>query len=154
MNAGLTVGRLAAAAGAKSGTIRYYERLGLLPRAVRTSAGYRVFPAEAIRRLSLVRAAKDLGFSLRDIAGFLTVRDAGGKPCQDVRAAGEQLMKDLDVEIARLRTRRRRIRRTLTAWDEILSTTPIGNRAHLLERLTAGTPPRSDFDVHPVRLKR
>jgi DNA-binding transcriptional MerR regulator len=102
----------------------------------------------------LVRAAKDLGFSLRDIAGFLTVRDAGGKPCQDVRAAGEQLLKDLDVEIARLRTRRRRIRRTLTAWDEILSTTPIGNRAHLLERLTAGTPPRSDFDVHPVRLRR
>jgi DNA-binding transcriptional MerR regulator len=142
VNEGLTVGRLAAAAGAKTSTIRYYERLGLLPPAVRTASGYRVFPAEALRRISLVRAAQDLGFSLRDIAGFLKVRDAGGKPCQQVRIAGERLRRELDVEIARLRARRRRIDRTLSAWDDVLSTTPAGERAHLLETLGAEMRPR------------
>jgi DNA-binding transcriptional MerR regulator len=142
VNEGLTVGRLAAAAGAKPGTIRYYERLGLLPRAVRTASGYRVFPAAALRRISLVRAAQDLGFSLSRIAGFLKLRDAGGTPCQQVRDAGEQLLTELDAEIARLRARRRRIERTLRAWDGVLSTTPTGERAHLLETLGAELRPR------------
>src|SRR5207249_3867961 len=74
MDTGLTVGRLAQVAGVKASTVRYYEELGLLPRPMRTVAGYRVFPHQAVRRLALVRAAQQFGFSLRDIASFFAVR--------------------------------------------------------------------------------
>lgn len=135
MERGLTVGRLAETAGVRASTVRYYEKLGLLPQATRTLTGYRVFPHHAARRITLVRAAQRLGFPLHDIAGFLRVRDSGGKPCQHVRDAGQRLLEALDAEIAGLRARRRQITRTLHAWDQILSTTPADQPAHLLERL-------------------
>lgn len=131
----LTVGRLAEAAGVKASTVRYYEELGLLPQATRTLTGYRIFPHRAVRRIALIRTAQRLGFGLHEIAGFLRVRDSGGKPCQHVRAAGQQLLNTLDAEIAGLRARRRQISRTLHVWDRILSTTPADRPAHLLERL-------------------
>jgi MerR family copper efflux transcriptional regulator len=131
----LTVGRLAEAAGVKASTVRYYEQLGLLPQATRTTTGYRMFPHHAVRRITLVRAAQRLGFALHEIAGFLRVRDSGGTPCQHVRDAGQQLLNTLDAEIAGLRARRRQISRTLHVWDQILSTTPADQPAHLLERL-------------------
>ena len=135
MERGLTVGRLAQAAGVKTSTIRYYEQLGLLPPPIRTAAGYRVFSQQAIRRLTLVRAAQQFGFSLRAIAGFFRVRDSGGKPCHDVRDAGRQMLNALDAEIAGLRARRRQIRQTLREWDQILARTPGDERAYLLEGL-------------------
>jgi DNA-binding transcriptional MerR regulator len=155
MERGLTVGRLAEAAGVKASTVRYYEELGLLPRATRTSSGYRVFPHHAVRRIALVRATQRLGFPLHDIAGFLRVRDSGGRPCQRVRAAGEQLLNTLDAEIAGLRARRRQISRTLHAWDQILSTTPADQPAHLLEslRLRPSRPARQHFDEHHARIR-
>ena len=71
----MTVGRLALATGVKASTVRYYERLGLLPRAMRNASGYRVFAPQAVRRLTVVRAAQQFGFPLREIAAFLRVRD-------------------------------------------------------------------------------
>jgi DNA-binding transcriptional MerR regulator len=135
MEHGLTVGRLAQAGGVKASTVRYYDHLGLLPRPMRTATGYRVFSQQAVRRLTLVRAAQQFGFSLREIASFFRVRDAGGKPCQHVRDAGQQMLNALETEIAALQTRRRQIRRTLRKWDHILARTPGDQRAHLLEAL-------------------
>ena len=131
-----TVGRLASAAGVKASTVRYYERLGLLPRPMRTAAGYRVFPPHAIRRLTLVRAAQQFGFSLREIASFFRVRDSGGTPCRRVRDAGQQVLDALEIEIADLRIRRREIRRTLREWDRMLAATSRDRPAYLLEALT------------------
>jgi len=133
----LTVGRIARAAGVTAGTVRYYERLGLLPRAPRTAGGYRVFPPQALRRLSVVRAAKRFGFSLREIAGFLSIRDAGGKPCDGVRDAGRRMLTKLDGEIADLRVRQQRLRRTLREWDRILAANPGNRLVFLLESLTS-----------------
>src|SRR6266516_758737 len=78
----MTIGKAAALAGVSVDTIRYYERLGLLQKAARTRAGYRIFPAAVVNRLTLVRNAQRFGFSLREIAGFLRVRDTGGAPCR------------------------------------------------------------------------
>jgi DNA-binding transcriptional MerR regulator len=135
MEHGLTVGRLAQAGDVKASTVRYYDQLSLLPRPMRTATGYRVFSQQAVRRLTLVRAAQQFGFSLRDIAEFFRVRDAGGKPCQHVRDAGQKMLNALEIEIAGLQTRRREIRRTLREWDHILAGTPGKRRAHLLETL-------------------
>jgi MerR family copper efflux transcriptional regulator len=131
----LTVGRLARATGVKTSTVRYYEQLGLLPHSIRTASGYRMFPHHAVRRMALVRAAQRFGFSLRDIAMFFRVRDSGGRPCQQVRDAGQHMLNTLDAEIAGLQARRRQMRRMLRAWDQILAKTPTDQRAHLLEML-------------------
>ena len=76
----LTIGEVAARTGESRDTIRYYERVGLVPAPIRTAAGYRQYRAGIVNRLALIRNAQRFGFSLREIRGFLGVRDGGGKP--------------------------------------------------------------------------
>src|ERR1700704_2524047 len=102
----LTIGKVAALAGVSADAIRYYERIGLFPKATRTRAGYRIYPPAIVNRLNLVRNAQRFGFSLREIAGFLRVRDTGGAPCRTVRAAAERMLEAIDQQIADLAARR------------------------------------------------
>jgi DNA-binding transcriptional MerR regulator len=73
----LRIGEIAAQCGVSTHTIRYYERMGLLPHADRSSSGYRLYPADAVRRVRLVRMLRSLGFrvgELRSLAGVLEGR--------------------------------------------------------------------------------
>jgi MerR family transcriptional regulator, copper efflux regulator len=133
----LTIGKVAAVAGVSADTIRYYERLGLLPKALRSAAGYRLYPEGVVTRLALVRNAQHFGFSLREIAGFLRIREAGGKPCRDVRAAAQRMLDAADQQIADLLATRERMQDTLRTWDQRLSATPADRPARLLETLGA-----------------
>lgn len=131
----LTIGQVARLSGVSRDTIRYYERLGLMPRPARTPGGYRLFPATAVNRLALVRNAQRFGFTLREIAGFLRVRDSGGKPCRDVRTAARRRLDALEQQIAELVAMRDRMSRTLEDWDLTLARTPANRPARLLETL-------------------
>jgi len=140
----LTIGRLAESSGVSVDTIRYYERIRLLAKPPRTPAGYRLYPPHVVNRLNVIRNAQRFGFSLGQLAAFLRVRDAGGRPCHDVRAAAERILDAVDRQIRELVTARTRMRRTLRDWDVALATTPPNTPAHLLERLamTRGTKAR------------
>jgi DNA-binding transcriptional MerR regulator len=140
MNQLLSIGEVARASGVSRDAIRYYERLRLLAAAARTSAGYRRYSTDVLNRLLLVRNAQRFGFSLRAIAGFVRVRDAGGKPCHDVRIAAQQMLHDVDARIAELQSTRRRMRATLRTWDRTLTRTPADRPARLLEALGAVGP--------------
>ena len=131
----VAIGKIAAAAGVSAGTIRYYEQIGLLPNPARTAAGYRQYPHEIAHRLAVIRNAQEFGFSLREIATFLRMRDDGGKPCQSVRDAARRMLGAVDAQITELRTKRRQMVRTLRLWDQRLAQAAPGNRAHLLETL-------------------
>jgi len=131
----LSIGEVAKGSGVSRDAIRYYERLGLLPKAARTAAGYRKYPQGVLGRLALVRNAQRFGFSLTEIAGFLRVRDGGGKPCHAVRAAGERMLKAVDKQIAELQSAREQMDATLQAWGRMLDRTPADRQAHLLEAL-------------------
>jgi DNA-binding transcriptional MerR regulator len=133
----ITIGKVAAATSMTPDTIRYYERLGLVPKATRTAAGYRVYPPAVIHRLAVVRNAQRFGFSLKEIASFLGIRERGGRPCRDVRSAAQGLLEAVDREIAELVEARERMQRTLAAWDGILAATPADRPAYLLEALSA-----------------
>jgi MerR family transcriptional regulator, copper efflux regulator len=148
----LTIGKVAGLTGVSADTIRYYERLGLLPKATRTPAGYRQYPEGVATRLALVRNAQQFGFSLREIAAFLRVREAGGVPCRDVRAAAQRMLEAADQQIADLVAAREHMRETLTAWDERLTRTPHGSPARLLEALAPSIQGRAV--VHAARLTR
>jgi DNA-binding transcriptional MerR regulator len=131
----LPIGKVAEATGVSRDAIRYYERLGLLPVPHRTDAGYRQYPPTVLNRLALVRNAQQFGFSLKQIADFLRVRDRGGKPCDAVRAAGERMLNAVDNQIAELQATRTRIDATLRTWGRMLDRTPKDQQAHLLEAL-------------------
>src|SRR5437879_4439940 len=70
----LTIGRLSQESGVNLETVRFYERRGLLPKPPRSASGYRLYPAEALRRLRFIHRAKELGFSLTEIKELLSLR--------------------------------------------------------------------------------
>src|SRR5688572_4763465 len=90
---------VAIAAGVSADTIRNYERHGVIPRAVRTSAGYRRYPPDTIARVALVRRALAIGFSLKELAAIFRERDRGGAPCRRVRGIVADRLSRIDDEI-------------------------------------------------------
>ncbi len=96
----LRIGELADAADVGVETVRFYERRGLLPAPPRTASGYRMYNADDVRRLRVIRRSRDLGFSLREIGELLNVgTDAGPQ------ASCEPLMEQVRNKVAALDTR-------------------------------------------------
>jgi MerR family Zn(II)-responsive transcriptional regulator of zntA len=151
MGALLSIGRVSEASGVTADTIRYYEKRGLLPKPSRTPNGYRQYSEAVLNRLSLVRNAQRFGFSLAEIAGFLQIREAGGRPCHDVRAAAQRMLLAVDAQIAELMSTRKRMQHTLRNWDRTLQRTPSNQQARLLERLD---PPASRPRIRHQLLRR
>lgn len=81
----LTVGALAKTAGVNLETVRYYERIGLMPLPRRSGGGHRVYDDQAARHLKFVRRARELGFSIADIKALLNLATPGQVSCNDVR---------------------------------------------------------------------
>jgi DNA-binding transcriptional MerR regulator len=132
----LTIGEVARLTGVTPYTIRFYARRGIMPRPPRSPAGYRQYANGAVDRLRLVRNAQRFGFSLKDVADFMRVRESGGKPCHHVRAAAQQILEAVNQQISALTHARREMQRTLQAWDRKLATTPEHQQARLLQDLT------------------
>jgi DNA-binding transcriptional MerR regulator len=126
---------LARLAGVSTDTLRLYERRGLLPNPARSPNGYRTYPETALRRVRLIRQALAVGFTLEELGRVLKVRDAGGIPCQGVRALGGEKLAFLDAWLAELTRTRERLATVLERWDAILAVTPKGARAALLDAL-------------------
>ncbi len=132
----ISSGELARICGVSPDTIRHYERVGVLPAAVRGSNGYRRFPPDSIGRVLLVRKALAIGFSLDELSRILRQRDTGTPPCRNVRAMVGEKLADLDRQIAEMIGMREELVRILQEWDAKLSTTRDGEAAHLLHSLT------------------
>jgi DNA-binding transcriptional MerR regulator len=77
----LHIGDLARQAGVAPSLVRYYEEIGLLPPAVRTDNGYRVYHQADVERLHFIQRAKALDFSLEEIGEILGLRERGEAPC-------------------------------------------------------------------------
>ncbi len=81
----LTIGDLSRRTGVKVETIRYYERIGVLPRPHRTGGGHRSYDEAELKRLGFVRRARELGFALQDVRALLALVDGGDYSCAEVR---------------------------------------------------------------------
>ena len=103
----LTRGALAARIGCNIETIRYYERVGLLPPPPRSAGGHRLYGEGLVRRLNFVRRTRDLGFSIEEIRELLRLVDGGNYTCREV----EKLARDHVREIRRKITDLRRLER-------------------------------------------
>src|SRR5215471_18205834 len=98
----LSVGQLAARAGVRADTIRYYERAGLLPEPNRTDGDHRRYGAADLDRLLFIRGAQRLGLRLAQIRELLAVRDTGVCPCAPAEVLLRGHVSEIDQEIARL----------------------------------------------------
>lgn len=105
----VTISRLAREAGVKADTVRYYERVGLLPAPRRTDAGYRVYSPEFVDRLRFIKGGQRLGLSLADIRELLEVHDRGSCPCGHTDAVVRRRLAEVDTEITRLTELRREL---------------------------------------------
>jgi DNA-binding transcriptional MerR regulator len=99
----LTIGKLAKATDTKVETVRYYERIGLLGVPARSGGNYRLYDAAALGRLSFVRRARALGFSLDQVRELLTLSDDRSRPCGAIDAVAREHLADVARKIADLR---------------------------------------------------
>ena len=100
---GLQRAALAERAGCNLETVRYYEKVGLLPEPPRTATGYRNYDSTHERRLRFVLRARELGFSLDQIRELLRLVDERDRPCAEARAVGSSHLDDVRARIADLR---------------------------------------------------
>src|SRR6267143_4851873 len=99
----IAIGALATHTGANIETIRYYERVGLLPAPARSSGGYRLYGTDHLKRLNFIRRARALGFSIGEVRTLLRLADERKRPCVEVRVVAEAHLKDVRAKIADLR---------------------------------------------------
>ncbi len=118
MRNGMRVGGLAAQFGLNPKTIRYYEEIGLLPRADRSESGYRLYDERDVERLGFIRRAKTLGLSLDEIRDILSVQQTGEPPCGQVLDLIDMKISLIDQRIAELQVFRAELATLRTTWTD------------------------------------
>ena len=113
------IGGVARTAGMSVQAVRFYERLGLLPAAQRTPAGYRIYGPETVDRLQFVKQAQGLGFSLDEIREILRLRYEGRSPCACVSKLLQEKLEKIEDQIRQLVRFRREVRKTLARSKEL-----------------------------------
>ncbi len=99
---GLTIGRLAALSGVNLETIRYYERIGLMPAPSRTQGGHRLYDEAHRGRLSFIRRGRELGFGIEAIRTLLDLAEPVHRSCEDVRPIAASHLEEVRAKIADL----------------------------------------------------
>src|SRR5712675_2458952 len=118
---GYRIGEIAVKAGVTVDTLRYYERLGVLPHARRTTGGLRQYGDDVLRHVRFIQQAQALGLTLKDVRQLLSDQGRGGRDrCRKVRDLLARRLKDVDAKLAELRSFRRTLRTHLTECERAL----------------------------------
>jgi DNA-binding transcriptional MerR regulator len=106
-SAGIQIGELARQSGCNIETIRYYERIGLLPAPPRSAGRYRLYDAPDVRRLAFVRRARELGFTLDQVRHLLALSAKDGREacCEVHDLAAERRAMPAQCHAARFESR-------------------------------------------------
>lgn len=98
----ITIGALSKRTGVNIETIRYYERIKLIPPPPRTDSGRRLYGAEDVRRLTFIRNARDLGFDISAIKTMLALQEEPEASCQKVSQIATDQLEAVESRIRRL----------------------------------------------------
>lgn len=141
MNDQLQIGEVARRAGVSIDTLRYYEKVKLLPRAGRSTGGFRLFAAEHVERVRFIKQAQELGFSLEEIRDLLAT--GGSEECRKVRDLLKRKLAEMDERLKSMKAFRRVLARHFSACEAELKkhrdvaccpVLPLGNKARTAER--------------------
>jgi MerR family mercuric resistance operon transcriptional regulator len=100
---GLGIGETARRSGCNIETVRYYERIGLLPEPPRSAGGHRLYGGDAVRRLGFIRRARQLGFAVDDIRSLLRLVDGKAVSCAKVLTVVDRQREDVRRRLADLK---------------------------------------------------
>lgn len=103
-------GELAKRTGCNIETIRYYERIGLLPDPPRSDNGFHSYDERHLTRLAFVRRARELGFTLEEVEGLLRLVDGGHNTCSQVQDLALRHVEEIQRKIDDLRNMKRALK--------------------------------------------
>ena len=146
--AALSIGELSRRAGVNIETIRYYERIKMLPAPPRTSSGRRIYGPVETRTLAFIRRSRELGFTLDEIRALLALSaDNGREACAEARALAAGHLADVRAKIADLRAMERVLSQAVRRCDTgglpgcpLIDTLSTSAPLHLLARRPARKP--------------
>lgn len=107
----MQIGDLSQHTGVNIETIRYYERVGVLPTPTRQANGRRSYTEADARRLGFIRHARELGFDLADVRTLLSLQEQPGASCEDASRIAAAQLADVESRIARLLSLREELSR-------------------------------------------
>jgi DNA-binding transcriptional MerR regulator len=105
----MKIGEVAKRAGVTVDTVRFYERVGVLPVPARTESGYRDYEPATVERIQVTRELQAVGFTLADAVDALAAHDAGGATCQSEQWRLQVVLDRVDARLAELNALRGRI---------------------------------------------
>lgn len=132
----MRIGQIAERSGVHAETVRYYERIGLVGAPRRTGAGYRDYDGEHLKRLTMIRHSRELGFSIAEIRILLRLANRRGGSCEPVKALAQRQSVIVKEKIVTLR----RLSRELDRLVRICSGENL-NRCRIIEALVANESP-------------
>lgn len=106
----LSRGALGQRSGVNAETIRYYEKIGLIPDPGRSSGGHRVYEEQHLQRLLFIRRCREMGFSVEDVRGLLSLVDGNQVSCEQVKRMADIHLLDIKTKIADLKKMERTLR--------------------------------------------
>jgi MerR family copper efflux transcriptional regulator len=123
----LSIGEVAKMTGVTVETVRFYEKQGLIAAPQRSASGYRQYRTETIQRVRFIQRAKEVGFTLKDIAELLALREEPGTSCADIKLRATDKIEEVDHKIQDLQKIREALGRMIVRCSGRgdLSTCPI-----------------------------
>lgn len=115
----LTIGRLAKVAGASTPTIRYYEEIGLMPKADRSEGGQRLYGADAVDRLIFIRRCRDFGFSIEQVRLLAGLSISADKDCREVGDIARSHLNEVQAKLDELKGLERSLQRFVSQCDAV-----------------------------------
>ena len=109
----MNIGQAAKASGITAKMIRHYESVGLLPPATRSDTGYRQYGEREVHVLRFIRRARDLGFSIKDISGLLSLWHDRQRPSRQLKALAQAHMQQLQRKIDELQSMRQTLEKVV-----------------------------------------
>lgn len=107
----MKIGQLSKATGTHIETIRYYERIGLMPPPARTPSGYRSYADPHRDRLRFIRHSRDLGFTIEEIRSLLDLADHPDRDCSDADRIASLHLEQVEQKITQLENLREELSR-------------------------------------------
>ncbi len=109
----LTIGRVAKATLCKVQTVRYYEKIGILPSPGRSAGNQRIYEQSHIERLAFIRHARDLGFTLKSVRELLSLADQPDQPCDVADTIARKHLLQVETRLERLLSLKTELKRMI-----------------------------------------
>jgi MerR family transcriptional regulator, mercuric resistance operon regulatory protein len=109
----IPIGELSRLSGVNIETIRYYERIKMVPAPQRTASGRRVYGVPELRMLAFIRRSRELGFSLNEIRALLRLGAPGRASCSEVKVIATHHLDDIRAKLSDLKKLERLLAKTV-----------------------------------------